>query len=155
MASMRGAVIRQEVERYLRTGNFDDNSSGLSGREYLARARAMDRVLREALVEEVRKREKGCHPAPTPEGVDVPSLARDKAVPKVKGLFPAAEQEPILRLLEGSVTFVTGDNIQELLTGTTWHRTAWDLAVQYRVPSCVLWGAGRGVRVAESGLCQA
>ena len=128
---MRERAIRQEVERYLRTGDSDENFLGWPGRDYLARAEAKHRILREALVEGVRDLEKGCHAVPIQKGIDVAHLARAKALPMVKGLFPAAEQEPILRLLAGSVTFVTRDNIQELLTGTTWHRTAWDLANIY------------------------
>ena len=65
---------------------------------------------------------------PPSNPVDIAHLARDKAMPMVKGLFPSVEQEPILRLLEGSVTFLTRENIQELLNGTTWHSTSWDLA---------------------------
>lgn len=128
---MKDAAKRQDVERYLRTGNPDDSTSGLSGHDYLARARATDRILREGLVEEVRKREKGVPSVAVFRDIDAARLARDKAAPMVRGLFPTTEQEPILRLLEYSVTFVTGDNIRELLTGTTWHQTAWDLANIY------------------------
>src|SRR2546426_10019924 len=88
----------------------------------------MDRAMREALLAEVRRREK-CRPLPSgPGGVDVARLARDKARPMVRGLFPAMERESILRLLESSVVFLTCENIGDVLTRTMWHRTAWDLA---------------------------
>jgi hypothetical protein len=128
---MTDAGIQQEVDRYLTTGASDDGFPGWPGRGYFAWAESAHRILREALIAEVRNREAECRLVPPPKPVDIAHLARDKAMPMVKGLFPSVEQEPILRLLEGSVTFVTGENIQELLTGTTWHRTAWDLANIY------------------------
>ena len=124
-------AVHQEVERYLRTGNHDENYSALPGHSFLQRARVMDRVLRKALVAEVRGRENGRHLPSGPEGVDVSRLARDKATPMVRGLFPAVEREAILSLLERSVIFLTCDNIGDLLTRATWHRTAWDLANLY------------------------
>ena len=124
-------AVHQEVERYLGTGNHDENYSALPGHSFLQGARGMHRVLRKALVAEVRARENGRHLPSGPAGVDVVRLARKKATPMVRGLFPAAERETILRLLERSVIFLTCDNIADLLTGATWHRTAWDLANLY------------------------
>ena len=125
------AAIHQEVERYLRTGDHDIRYSALPGHLFLERARVMDRAMREALLAEVRRREKGRPPRSGPGGVDVARLARDKATPMVRGLFPAMERESILRLLESCVVFLTCDNIGDVLTGAMWHRTAWDLANLY------------------------
>src|SRR2546425_12616250 len=61
------AAIHQEVERYLRTGNHDTHYSALSGHSFLERARVMDRAMREALLAEVRRREK-CRPLPSGPG---------------------------------------------------------------------------------------
>lgn len=131
MTKKTKGAIQQEVERYLRTGDHDEKYSALPDHTFLQRAMVMDRVLRKALVAEVRKRENGRHLPSGPEGVDVARLARDKATPMVSGLFPAVERETILRLLDRSVTFLSCDNIGDVLDGTTWHRTAWDLANLY------------------------
>lgn len=128
---MTDPAIQQEIDRYLTTGASDDSHPGWPGRDYVARAESAHRILREALVAEVRNREAECGPVPPPKLVEIAHLARDKAIPMVKGLFPSVEHEPILRLLEESVTFVTRENVRELLSGTTWHSTAWDLANIY------------------------
>jgi hypothetical protein len=111
------AAIRQEVDLYLRTGDHDTGFPTLPGHSLLEREQIMHRAMREALVAEIRRREKGRHPPSGLCGVDVARLARDKATPMVRGLFPAVERETILRLLESSVVFLTCDNIGDVLTG--------------------------------------
>ena len=58
-------------------------------------------------------------------------LVRRKLEPMVVGLFPRAERQPVLRLLEGSVLFLTRDRIREVLLRVAWPHTAWDLANLY------------------------
>ena len=131
MTKKTKGAIQQGVQRYLRTGDHDEKHSAVPDHTFLQRAIVMHRVLRKALVAEVRKREDGRHLPSVPEGVDVARLARDKATPMVSGLFPAVERETILCLLERSVIFLTCDNIGDMLDKATWHRTAWDLANLY------------------------
>jgi hypothetical protein len=49
----------------------------------------------------------------------------------VTGLFPEAEREAVLSLLERSVVFLTVDNIEKVLLGQMWLHTAWSLANLY------------------------
>lgn len=125
------SAIRQEVDRYLRTGDSDTEHFALPGHSFLEREQIMHRHMREALLAEVRRREKGLQSPSGLRGVDVARLARDKAAPMVRGMFPAAERKTILRLLESSVIFLTRDNICDVLTSATWHHTAWNLANLY------------------------
>jgi hypothetical protein len=49
----------------------------------------------------------------------------------IRGLFPRAEQETVLALVERSVVFLTPSNIDATLRGCDWLGTAWDLANLY------------------------
>ena len=49
----------------------------------------------------------------------------------VHGLFPKAEWETVLPVLERSVVFLTPASIATILTGQRWLRSAWDLANMY------------------------
>lgn len=51
----------------------------------------------------------------------------------VWGLFPSAERNPVLQLVERSVVFVAADNIARLLMEQRWDQTAWALANLYLV----------------------
>jgi hypothetical protein len=95
--------------------------------DWRERAERSRRGLRGALVDEVRRRAAGrTHPPlPSHEGRD---LTRRKSTPMIAGLFPAPEQAPVLQLVEGSVIFVTSDNIEQLLMDQRWDHTAWMLA---------------------------
>ena len=131
MTTAAHAAIHQVVQRYLRTGDHDIDYSVLPGQSLLEKEQGLHSAMREALVAEVRRREQDRHPRPGPGGIEVARLAREKATPMVRGLFPAAERETILRLLENSVVFLTSNNIGDVLAGVTWHHTAWNLANLY------------------------
>jgi hypothetical protein len=49
----------------------------------------------------------------------------------VRGLFPKAEQDLVLAMLERSVIFVTGANIESLLLECSFDGSAWMLANLY------------------------
>lgn len=83
-----------------------------------------------ALVADVKRRTKGRSHAPVPQ-LELASWTRRKLSPMVHGLFPEVEREIVLRLLERSVVFLTSDNIEVVLLGQTWLRSAWDLANLY------------------------
>ena len=59
--------------------------------------------------------------------------ARRKFEPMVIGLFPRREQISALTMLEDSVTFVTGVNIDRLLFDCAFDGSAWTLAKLYLV----------------------
>lgn len=126
------AAIQREVRHYVRTGRHDDDLySAWPSYDFLTRAKEMKRELRSGLVAEIRKREGGRELPSLPENIDLSQLARDKVTPMVRGLFPAAEQETVIDLLERSVVFLTHDNIEHVLAEMSWHHTAWDLANLY------------------------
>ncbi len=62
---------------------------------------------------------------------DPTELTRRKVAPMVRGLFPKAEQDKVLVVLERSVIFLTQNNIEKLLYEQSWEGTAWDLANLY------------------------
>jgi hypothetical protein len=121
-------TVACEIDRYLATGASDPDRTAWSG-DLLARARQAREALRAALVAEVRRR------APTerrlPRVADPVALARARCEPMVRGLFPNAERDVVLALVERSVVFVTSDTVEAVLRGQRWDRTAWNLANLY------------------------
>jgi hypothetical protein len=83
--------IAEEVERYLLTGESDPLYSAWSG-SFLERANRGHDDLRGALVRTVSQLTKGLAHAPLPE-TDTVALTRAKVEPRVRGLFPRAEQD--------------------------------------------------------------
>jgi len=74
----------------------------------------------------------------------------------VRGLFPPAEQETVLRRLERSVVFLTRDNIERILFDQSFDHSAWTLANLYlaSVGSELLGdGAPRLVGISEETTC--
>ena len=122
-------AVAQEIERYLRTGESDPYRSAWSGGFLQREERAHD-DLRNALVREIRRLTAGLSQEPLPES-DTVSLTRAKVEPMVRGLFPKAEQDLVLAMLERSVIFVTGANIESLLLECSFDGSAWTLANLY------------------------
>ena len=122
-------TIAEEVERYLRTGESDPYRSAWSG-GFLERETRDHDDLRKALVCEVRRLTAGLKHELLPES-DTVSLTRAKVEPMVRGLFPRAEQDLVLAMIERSVVFVTGANIESLLLECSFHGSAWTLANLY------------------------
>jgi hypothetical protein len=65
--------------------------------------------------------------------LDATALTRSKIGPMVAGLFPAAEQPPVMAMLERSVVFLHPGNIESVLRSASWPSTAWSLANLYLV----------------------
>lgn len=126
---MSPPTIAAEVERYLRTGETDPKLAAWPG-GVIERGRRAHADLRGALVREVRRLSKGLSHAPIPEGVGI-EFTRSKVEPMVRGLFPRAEQDAVLRTLEQSVVYVTSASIEAILTENDYDRSAWDLANLY------------------------
>ena len=66
-----------------------------------------------------------------PKNLDLEHFARSKVEPMVRGLFPRAEQDTILAVLERSIVFVTGDNLERVLRGRSFLKSSWDIANLY------------------------
>ncbi len=122
-------TVAQETERYLRTGESDPYRSAWSG-GFLQREKRAHDDLRNALVREVRRLTAGLSQGPLPES-DTILLTRAKVEPMVRGLFTKAEQDLVLAMLERSVIFVTGANIESLLLECSFDGSAWTLANLY------------------------
>jgi len=130
------SAIADEVERYLRTGESDPLCAAWPG-DILERAHQAHRDLRSALLDATRRLAAGRIHTAIQEG-DTRQLTRSKVEPMVRGLFPRAEQDRVLAVLEKSVVFLTHTTIEGLLSGPGFDSLAWTLANLYlnslRVP---------------------
>jgi len=122
--------IAAAIARYLREGKHEADHPEWPG-NFLDRCRRGHEELVAALVAEVRRRAMGRKHTPLPPDLDVVSWTRRKVTPMVEGLFPAVEREPVLKLLEKSVVFLTAANIETVLRDQSWLHSAWDLANLY------------------------
>ena len=131
MTSMTPGVAA-EVERYLRTGDSDPYSAAWSGANFIESARLARRDLESALIAEVRRRSGSWRPPEAIRDLDVVAFTRSKVERMVRGLFPRAEQDAVLALVERSVVFLTPDNIDEILhKEMRWPGSAWTIANLY------------------------
>ena len=122
---------RDEIEHYLRTGEHDVLFTAWPGHGLLDRARSGSADLRRALLDEVRARTAHTTVPEALVNLDIPAFTRKKVEPMVRGLFPAAEQKPVLDMLAGSVVFLTPVTIDHVLSGAQFLGTAWRLANAY------------------------
>lgn len=118
------------IEQYLETGRCDLDYAAWPG-NLLERAQRAHDDLRGALVAEVRRLADGHGVPEALAELDVVPFTRRKVEPMVRGLFPRVEQETVLAVLERSAVFLTSANLDEVLRGTRWDSTAWDLANLY------------------------
>lgn len=127
---MAQPTIASEISRYLRTGDTDPIQAAWPG-GILDRGHRAHDDLRQALVREVKRLARGKVQRPVPVD-DTVELTRRKVEPMVRGLFPRAEQEPVLATLEGSVVFLTKEKIEPLLLDKkSFDKSAWTLANLY------------------------
>jgi hypothetical protein len=97
--------LKQEIERYLQTGDHDLYYRAWPEGGMLHRAQMMDSVLRKALIARVQHcARESSKPLTIPE-TDFTALTRTKVVPMVQGLFPQAECEVVVDVLKRSVVF--------------------------------------------------
>ena len=121
------ATAKNEIERYLRTGEYDPHFACWPG-NFMDRARQADSELKDALIAEVRRRTGYTTLRETVANVDVVGFTRRKVEPMVRGLFTRTEQEAVLATLEQSVVFLDSASIFEVLAKADWLHTAWHLA---------------------------
>jgi hypothetical protein len=125
------AGIAEALQRYIRSGEYNHDHPEWPGQNFLDKAKRGHDDLLDALVREVQRRAAGKEHAPVPTDLDLISWTRGKATPMVEGLFPTAEREAVLALLEKSVVFLTTDNVEHVLRGQRWLHSAWSLANLY------------------------
>ena len=131
MTSMTPGVAA-EVERYLRTGDSDPYCAAWSGANFIESARLAHGDLENALIAEVRRRSGSWRPPEAIRDLDVVAFTRSKVERMVRELFPRAEQDAVLTLVERSVVFLTPDNIEEVLhKEMRWPGSAWIIANFY------------------------
>jgi hypothetical protein len=124
--------LRGEVERYLRSGEHDNHLFlGWPGGHLVVRAEHGSAALLRALAAEVRKRTPHAAMPNALAGLGVEAFARAKLAPMVRGMFPRSEQEAVLALLTRSIIFLTPENVEPVLLGMRWLKTAWDTANLY------------------------
>jgi len=122
---------REEVERYLRSGNYESYFHAWPGDTLVAQERNGSDALKRALIDAVEKRAADLPvPASVPR-LDMVAFTRSKVEPMVRGLFPGIEQEQVLGVLERSVVYLTPETIHPVLEGMAWPHTAWALANLY------------------------
>jgi hypothetical protein len=119
------SAVATTIEVYLRSGSTDPLMKAWTG-DLRERAERSRRDLRGALISEALRRAAG-RTHPSLPANDSREATRHKVTPMVTGLFPAAEREAVLRLIEQSVIFVTSGSIEQLLEGQRWDHTAWML----------------------------
>lgn len=123
--------INKEIQRYLRTGKYDSEFYPWAGGSTFANGALGPAALREALIGEVRKRTPRATIPNRLAEIDAVGFTRAKVAPMVRGLFPKDEQDTILDVLGHSVVYLTPANIDTVLRGMSWLKTAWDLANLY------------------------
>lgn len=130
--SMKTTCVAEEIENYLRTGDTDLHFAAWPGGNFIEQAQRARADLRTALVAEVLKRTKDWQPPTGPISSDeVSRITRAKVEAMVRGLFPRAEQDRVLALVERSVVYLTPSNIEETLRAVAWPRSAWNIANLY------------------------
>ena len=124
-------AIKQEIDRFLHTGQRDMLNAAWPGAGIVARSQAANTGLRHALNSAVQSRTRN---AAMPDGFDDRDLVaqtRIKVEPMVLGLFPQHEQAIVLDVLARSVIYLTPVNIETVLNSVVDLGTAWRLANLY------------------------
>ena len=122
---------KKELERYLRSGEFDEWHQAWPGPHFIERAQLGGTALREALIATVRQRTAHAVVPKALAALNVTAFARQQLMPLVRGLFPRGEQDVVLTVLARSIVFLTPDTIHTVLAETRWLGTAWTLANLY------------------------
>ena len=123
--------VEKEVERYLRTGEYDQNFLQWPGDDFVARSTNQHTTLCNALISAVRQRTPNALVPDVLVGKDMTAHTRSKVAPMVSGLFQEGEVETVLDVLARSVVFLTPDTIYTVLQEMPWLGTSWDLANLY------------------------
>lgn len=124
----RDAALEQDVARYLATGHSDPTGAAYPARDLLDAMKRYSRVLRQALLAEVRRRAAGRRSPRLPPGLDPRELVRARVTPMIAGLFPAAEREVVLAVAERSIAFLTRRAALAAIAEASFADTSWNIA---------------------------
>jgi len=125
------AKIEEEVSVFLATGESDPLALSFPGRHTRERLRGYERHLREALIDEVRRRERGRRPNHLPPDFDPVAWTKSRVEPMIAGLFRAAERPAVLDLANRSVVFLTRQAAHRSLGEAGFLDKAWMIANIY------------------------
>ena len=130
---MNDTTIEQqaEIECYLRLGDYDARFALWPGDTLITQHQTGSHALKQALIEAIEARVRGLPIAMPVLHSDPVSFTRGKIEPMVRGLFPYAEQEQVLAVLERSVVFLTPETIRQALEEMPWLHSAWAMANLY------------------------
>ena len=118
----------QEIRRFLATGDYDMVHAAWPGRHALERIHAGDGALRAALTDTLSQRTEDLTFPAMPPDFDAAQFVLGKVRPMVCGIFPAKERQVMLDLFEKALVFVSGDNIEQLISETGRLSTARQIA---------------------------
>jgi len=119
------------IQHFLDTGEHDELDAAWPGRSFYERACAADKMLRVALIKEVRERTRKREFPSLPADVDSSQFVLAKVGPMVRGLFPAKERKAVLDLFENSLVFVTQASVEQILSEIQFLHSAWQIANLY------------------------
>ena len=78
MSRKTNQIVKQEIDQYLKTGDYDPIFNNWPGSDSLARITNGAKTLRNALIAEVQRREKGKIYPKLPDGFTYKAFARQK-----------------------------------------------------------------------------
>jgi len=125
------AGLGRQVAHYLATGECDPLGCAFPGRDVLERLAGYDRHLRNALLDEVLRREHGRRQTQVPLDFNPTVWTRHKVRPMITGLFPAAEWEIVLGMAERSIILLTRDATHRSIREVPCLESAWTIANIY------------------------
>ncbi|MFO7821164.1 MAG: hypothetical protein R6V56_03780 [Lentisphaeria bacterium] len=128
---MQAPTVQAEIKKYLETGDHDMLFLAWQGTNHFERINRGHEETMTALVEAVKQRTVGAEMPEALQDLDVVELGRRKAEPMVRGLFPKAEQEQVLSLLDDCVVFLTPDNIESVIRDGSSPSSSWSIANLY------------------------
>ena len=124
-------VMEREIARYFATGESDPLGKASPGNHTFERLTNHEHYLREALIQEVQRRERGRRLQYMPERFDPVTWTRRKVEPMIAGLFPAAEREFVLGVAERSIVFLTQEAAHQAIRKTPFLSSARTIANVY------------------------
>lgn len=130
-ANPRSARLEREVAHYLATGESDPLGCAFPGNHALERLTGYERHLRKALLDEVRRRERGRRQNQVPPDFKPTAWIRRKVQPMVTGLFPVAERQVVLEVAERSIVFLTRATAYRTIHEADYLASAWTIANIY------------------------
>jgi hypothetical protein len=129
--SLKSPILEREVAHYLATGESDSLGGAFPGYHTLDRLTGYDNYLRGALLDEVKRRERGRRQGQVPVSFNPSIWLSGKVEPMIAGLFPATERQVVLDVAERSIVFLTREAAHETIRETPFLSSAWTIANVY------------------------